>query len=386
MAKYACPFCNSFAKLLFTLIIRKGSALMCPLRIKKTSIGLIVLLYTALNFAESFDKLSTLYNEKKYNQFIGEVNILLKEGKEPSLDLLSLLGRAYVDIGNPKEAIPHLRNVIKHSDKVPNWMNAWSLYYLSKAFASMGQLDSARMYLDKTIETNATKNVVQAAKMDLINLGLNPMFEKWQIKETVNFKFYFPKNSKVKDFDAFTKDKQEAFDTINSFFNAILPKKIDFYVWNKTIDYDKRNRKESGFAIPELSIIHTRYFQTRGHEMTHVISYHSIDNIQSTSFVNEGIATYFDLSNGDKMSMAQKARKECKIPIIELWRREDIFRSVEQGQAYSIAAAFVGKLLNTKGKDKFMQLLANQTYENAITIYGAELDAMIKEFEEKLES
>jgi hypothetical protein len=120
--------------------------------------------------------------------------------------------------------------------------------------------------------------------------------------------------------------------------------------------------------------------------MTHVISYHSIDNIQSTSFVNEGIATYFDLSNGDKMSMAQKARKECKIPIIELWRREDIFRSVEQGQAYSIAAAFVGKLLNTKGKDKFMQLLANQTYENAITIYGAELDAMIKEFEEKLES
>ena len=358
---------------------------MWPLR-QKTKISLTILFFSTFSFAQNFDRISMLYNERKYEQVIEEVNDLFKEGSEPSVEILSLLGRAYVDIGKPKEAFPHLRNVIENSNKVPKWMHAWSLYYLSKAFAGIGELDSAKQYLQKVIETNATKNVVQAAKMNFVDLGLSPIFDKWHIKETANFKFYFPKNTKVKDIDAFAKDRQEAFDSINTFFNAKILKKIDFYVWNKAIDYDRRNSRKSGFAIPEFSIIHTRYFQTRGHEMTHVISYHSVESKHIIPFINEGVATYFDLSNRDKMNMAKKARTECNVPIIKMWERKDTFRNIEQGQAYSIAAAFVGKLLNMEGKDKFMQLLANQTYENAMVIYGEKLAAIIEEFEEELKS
>lgn len=358
---------------------------MWPLR-KKTKTILTILFFTSLSFSQNFDRLSTMYNEKKFEQVIEEISPLLKTDKEPSAELLSLLGRAYVDIGKPEEAIPHLRNVIEPSSNVPNWMNAWSLYYMSKAFSRIGELDSASKYLHKTIETNATKNVVKSARMDLVNLGLSPTFGKWNRKETNNFIFHFPKNTKVKDIDAFAKNRQEAFDSINIFFEAKLPKKIDFYVWNKTIDYDKRNKRPSGFAIPELSIVHSRYFQTRGHEMTHVISYFSVDSKVRTSFINEGIATYFDLSNRDKMDMAKIARKDCDIPIIKMWKRNEVFRSIEQDKAYSLAAAFVGKLINEEGKDKFMQLLSNQTYESALTVYGEKLGTIIQALEKDLKS
>lgn len=358
---------------------------MLPL-INKIILSLAILMYATLSSANEFDRLSTMYNEKKYEQVIEEITFLLNAGNELTLHHLLLLGKSYVDFGKAHEAIPHLRNIITQKEKIPGWMNTWSLYYLGKAYARLGEMDSASHYLQTTIATKREKKVVKAAKMDFVSLGLDPMFTEWNMKETGNFKFYFPKNTEVKDIYAFAKTRQEAFDSINTFFNAKLPKKIDFYVWNKTIDYDKKTKLKTGFAIPELAIVHTRYFQTIGHEMTHVISFFSVDNKHRSAFINEGIATRFNLSDRNTMEMAKKARTKCDVPIIQMWQRNDVFRSIDPVQSYSIAAAFIDKLLSVKGNETFMQLLANQTYENAMTLYDNQLDAIIEEFENELKS
>lgn len=198
---------------------------MWPLRIKTKTI-LKILLFTSLSFSQDFDRLSKIYNENKYEQVIEEISTQLKAGKEPPVELLSLLGRAYVDIGKPEEAIPHLRYVIEQRKRVPDWMHAWTVYYLSKAFARLGELDSASQYLHMTIETNATKNVVKSAKMDLVNLGLSSIFDKWDVKKTANFNFHFPKRTKVQDTDAYAKDRQEAFDSINTFLMQNYQKRL----------------------------------------------------------------------------------------------------------------------------------------------------------------
>lgn len=348
--------------------------------------GLYLLLFLiSLGHSQDYEKISKLYNERQFEKVIENASLISQQGKATP-HILSILGRAYVDIGRYLEAIPHLNCVLNQRENIPAWMYGWSLYYLSKAFAGIGELDSARIYLEKTIDTKATKSVVMTAKMDLINLGISPIFNVWEVKETKNIKFYFQTNSKVKNTDMFAQERQDAFDTINSFFNAVLPKKIKFYVWNNSIEYEKRNKRPSGFAIPEVSIIHSRYFQTLGHEITHIISYNAFESSVQSAFINEGIAVYFDLSNRDRINLAIKARKEVHIPIINMWKSDSVFRNIKQEYSYAIAGAFIKYLIDKQGKEKFLKFLSNQTYDNALIIYGQTIDELMKEFEKLIKA
>jgi hypothetical protein len=51
---------------------------------------------------------------------------------------------------------------------------------------------------------------------------------------------------------------------------------------------------------------------------------------------------------------------------------------------YPLAGEFVFRILDKWGKDKLIDLIKNQTYENALLIYGEELNAIISELENEI--
>ena len=339
-----------------------------------------ILLTASLGLGQEFNNLSELYNQKQYGKLIEAADSLFKSGIV-SPQVQSLVGRAYVDIGQPENALPHLRTVLNTPNIIPGWMNAWCIYYMSKAHAKIGNMDSTHYYLEEALKTKGAKNIVTAAQMDLVSLGFSPVFKNWTTIETNNFRFLFKNSTKVKNTLEYANDRQEAFDSINSFFNSELPKKIDFYVWNNFIEFSRKNKMNSGFAIPELAIVHTRHFQTRGHEMAHVISHFAEKSKSITAFINEGTATCFDLSNRNKTEMAKLARKKSDISIIDIWKSDRIFREIDPNSAYAISGAFVEFLIKEGGKENFLKLLSDQSYENAKVIYGNDLERIVKNFE-----
>jgi hypothetical protein len=50
---------------------------------------------------------------------------------------------------------------------------------------------------------------------------------------------------------------------------------------------------------------------------------------------------------------------------------------------YPLSGLFVKELIDNFGKEKFLELFKNQTYENAKLIFGNKLDTMIEELEKR---
>ena len=115
--------------------------------------------------------------------------------------------------------------------------------------------------------------------------------------------------------------------------------------------------------------------------MAHVISHFAVKSKGITAFINEGTATCFDLSNRNKTEMAKLARKKSDISIIDIWKSDRIFREIDPNSAYAISGAFVEFLIKEGGKENFLKLLSDQSYENAKVIYGNDLERIVKNFE-----
>lgn len=59
-------------------------------------------------------------------------------------------------------------------------------------------------------------------------------------------------------------------------------------------------------------------------------------------------------------------------------------RSYPDWVYYPLAGEFICRIIDKWGKEKLIELLKNQTYENAVSIYGDKLDAIISELESEI--
>ena len=219
----------------------------------------------------------------------------------------------------------------------------------------------------------------------LIGKKVDLKIVNWSIKETDNFRFYFQPNTKVSNISKFMSDREEAFMKINKVFNASLYKKIDFFVWNSNDDSQKEIKKTLGFALPEACVIHSNYNQTIGHEMTHVIIGNLTGYRHSEGLIEEGLATYFNLENENKMLIAKQSvnKAKKKIDIKELWLYWP-GENLDNPYLYSTAAAFVGYLIEEEGIEKMLELAKKQSYVKAKVIYGDRINQLIAGFEKQL--
>lgn len=214
-------------------------------------------------------------------------------------------------------------------------------------------------------------------------------YDGWVVECTQHIRFHFHPSFTAKQRESFEKTREEAFVSVNSFFNSSLPNLIDFYVWDSNESGQKILGHTLGFSIPESEVIHSTYHQFRGHELTHVISYWYYPSGQKTAFLNEGTAVYFNLS-GDVENEREKqlqndirygGKDKFNLPDIWNYGTTDTKLLKMNQDAYTIGGAFVRYLIENGGKEDFLKLMGNQTYTGAREIYGDKLDQYINGFQ-----
>lgn len=325
-----------------------------------------------------------LYQSKDYETVIENTKPYL-EIDSLKVDLNLLLGRVYADKGDFRSAIPYLNYTLKND---PNNLckKAWALSYLGTCYFMLQDYDISQRATMECFDLNRldrrTKYAIDNAYKQILFFGFDNFYRNWKIVDSDNFRFHFQdmSESEIKNYIL---TREEAFQSINSFFNSHLPKKIDFFVWNSRHDAKKILKANLGFAFPDFCIVHAYYQQSKGHEITHVISNYTTKILNTTKFINEGVAVCFDHSDIDKLEQVRKwkTKKHKQIVIKDYWENGEKY---SEEIIYPLAGLFVKELIDNFGKEKFLEFFKNQTYNNAKLIFGGKLDNMIEEFENKI--
>ena len=347
---------------------------------KRTSLFLLILsLFTCVVSAQNpkTEELTKLYGAMEFEKTIEKAREFLKDDPQ-NMDYTAILGRALVDNGQYAEAIPFLKFVAENDN---TWRQAWSVGYMCSAYFMLSDYENSKAAVQIAMQLNITENATKYAAKRLLLFGFDSFFDNWKISETKHIRFHF-QNRSDSEIETFIQSRETAYEKINNFFGSSLPKKIDFFVWESKEDALKILRQNPGFTDPQYCVVHAYYQQTKGHEITHAISNYSVTMVRKTGLINEGTSVYFDLSNNNREEMVMnwlKANNQ-KIDLKDIWAS---WNKYPQELTYPLAGLFVEELITKFGKDKFLNFFGNQTYENAKTIFGGEMDNFIKAFEER---
>lgn len=326
------------------------------------------------------DDLWKLYQSQDYEKVIEEAKQHIATDSL-KLDLNLLLGRTYADKGDFKSAITYLDYTV-NNDPNNSWRKAWALGYLGTCHFMLHDYENSRKSTKECFDLNATKNATRYAYKRILLFGFDDFYKDWKIVESDNFRFHF-QNMSDSDIKNYISSREEAFKNINKFFDSELPKKIDFFVWDSKDDAKKLLSADLGFSDPSFCIVHSYFQQTKGHEMTHVISNYSTIMVEKTGLINEGTSVCFDQTNQDIEQIVKDWIKnnDKKITISEIWTN---WKDYPEELTYPLSGLFVKDLIDNFGRDKFIEFFGIQTYDNAKFIFGEKLDKVIKEFENKI--
>jgi tetratricopeptide (TPR) repeat protein len=342
----------------------------------KQNILLLFLFYSIVTFSQK-KEMAENFRKGNYDKTI-EIGKQLLEKEPKDFETILFIARAEDEKGNFENAIHYLDNAKKLMSE--DWQKSWTFLELAKNCFGTGKIENAKLYYNEALKIKGTKNSEKELKKFGMLTGLDAFYKSWKIKETKDIIFHYENSINDNDIERITKTRQIAFEEINTFFNSKLPKKIDFFVWNITESYNPILNVNLGFSNPVFCISHNRLNQTPGHEIAHNISYwKNNDNIR-TKFINEGIGVCFDQQKNEKLKIAQETYKASQIDIKEIWKNQT---KLNDDLLYPIAGAFINFLIEYD-KEKFLKLTENQTYENAIKVYGENIDNLIDDFIKKL--
>lgn len=325
-------------------------------------------------------ELGKLYMSGDLDQTINKANEYLKSDPD-NIEYKLILGRALADNGDYELAIPNL-DYTTNNAPTNSWQRAWRLGYLGTCYYMLSDFEKSEFALKSCIDLNATKNATNYSERRVGLFGYDEFFKSWTIKESKNIRFHF-QNMSDQEIKLYVESREKAFNEINKFFNSSLPKMIDFFVWDSRDDARRIVHRNLGFAEPSYCIIHAYWGQTDGHELTHVISHYTSAITEKTKFINEGTAVCFDQTNQYRINKIKYwiSTNDKKIAIKDIWKNG---KEYPDEILYPLSGRFVQELIEKFGKEKFLELFKNQTYEKVQLVYGMELFMFIKEFENKI--
>lgn len=346
------------------------------MEMKKLLVSIFLLVPIIFGYAQKAD-LDHAFQNENFEEVIWLSDQLVQDNLK-DFETLFTVGKAYNILNEFDDAIPYFEQAIDYAFK--DWQLTWAYTELMQSYYSIGELQKAREYYIRSLFYEGTENCENKRNALALLFGFSDHYRGWEVKETENLIFYFQKGVKINDKERYMNERQKAFNNINTFFLAKLPKKIDFFVWKSTDAAFEVLHKTIGFSNPKFCVSHNRHNQSKGHEIAHNISFWYDRSNTRVRFINEGIGVYFDQTNHSKLSEAKKIVKHKKIPIEELWINGENY---PEKTLYPIAGAFVEHLL-AYDKFKFLRLVKDQTFENAKAIYGSDFYSIISSFNKKL--
>lgn len=182
----------------------------------------------------------------------------------------------------------------------------------------------------------------------------------WNSYEYKALKVYFPENSPIaQSAEQWSKDRYAAFSTICGALGVAWKKKdvVKIYVFNNKA-HGKKFGYKLGFSRAKYKEVFTLHNQSKGHELTHVISWRmNKAKIVHSALIQEGTATYFDHTNRN-FDQISKRILEQNNDALKIFGPD--FR--KQPGAYSLGASFVGFLMNRYSMDTFIQYYSQDRY------------------------
>ena len=328
--------------------------------------------------AQTTEDAWALYNKHQFNAaHQAGLNILSKE--KTSYVAFLIIGRSLVGEGKYTQAMEYLEKVLKAPD-APTYSKAFALNDLGLCYFYKQDYIMSKQVLKQSYQLNATKNATDLASRYQRILGFDETFSTWITKEIQHFVFHFQDTVSAGHINVFMQRKENAFNNINTFFGAALPKKIDYFVWSKPEEAELFLKKNLAFTQPLLCLTHTTYRHTLGHEMTHSISYYAAPSDRKNQLISEGVGVYFDQDPKDNMKILKTSIKN-PVSIVDIWKNTE---KAESKIVYPLGAELVKRLIGAFGKQKFIEFLANQSYDNAKKVFGSELTEVISKLQNEL--
>ena len=335
----------------------------------------VVVLISCSANGQTIEEASAMFMRKQFDSsYVAAKHIIEKNAAIP--DAYVVAGRSLVAMKKYEEATGYLENA-KTFPEAKDYSKAWAMCELGWCYYAKGEYNKSKENLVSCIKLNATKNATKSAQFTMIKLGFDKLYDSWITKESTHFRFHFQDTAKLANITRFIHLKEMAFDTINLFFNASLAKKIDYFVWSDTELADSLFHHRLAFSESGLCLTHTDPKHTIGHEMTHSISFNAVRPKKQTQLIAEGVCVCFDGSNRDNIA-AIKKNMDSRISISEIWKNDNM---IGDEVIYPLGGELLKRLILKFGREKFIQLLADQSYENAEKIYGAELSKVLFKLE-----
>ncbi len=335
------------------------------------------------------DGLWELYKQGDFDQVVQQGKALLTTGSETAQVNLAV-GRALADQKKFAEAEIFLQRAAELDGEDRTWVYAWAQVYLGACRLKAGDDDGARRAWILARNCGATANATRNANNNLLAFTLDPMFDKWTTFTSDHFRFRFSDRLAGLDRAEYARRHEEAYAAISAWFGGGPDEPIRFNVWADQDEATSAGMPELGFARPELNLVHCLVAQTVGHEMTHVISAAALQPVQRVGLINEGIAVYHDRTGRDRLALARKAvagavsDEGAPLPPVALRALWDDWSLLPGAVSYPLAGAWIERLVEKGGREKFLEFFTDQSREHARAVYGADLQGWIDGFEADL--
>lgn len=207
--------------------------------------------------------------------------------------------------------------------------------------------------------------------------------EGWRTEETEHLRVRFSPSALVTDPADYAKLHEDTLAGLLAFFGGPLSGPVELFVWAGDDEAKPVLGRPLAFAIPAARRVHTGPGHTPGHELTHVVVGDVLHPTVQRPLLQEGTAVAFDGSNRDLVAVAREAVRRSgarSVSVFSLWELKDADADV----LYPVGGAFVQRLVREGGRERFLQLLREQSSERARALYGAELDTIVTAFEADL--
>jgi len=352
-------------------------------------LALMALASGSVQAQDSSLNLWDLYKQGEFEEVVLQGKALLNTGTETGSILLAV-GRSLADMDRHEEATFFLQRAIV-SDNQKTWVYAWGQVYLGKCHYHQGEFSAAREALIAARDCGATRNATNEAIRSLNVLGLAESYDHWDNVETEHFSCYFSPRLKNPDRAVFTAELEQAHARLTTWFKGTPKRKIRFFQWVDNDEASQTGIPELSFSLPEDNICHVGLGRAVEHELSHLIISQVVNPVVKSGLISEGTECFFANQEGSWLPLAREARlaqaqemglaDPVPLSVMSLWLD---WESQTEAVARSVAAAFVNILIQKGGQDLFLEALSDQSPAHFQKIYGAELAAWIKVFENDL--
>lgn len=324
------------------------------------------------------------YNEERFADALAEAEALLAASPEDPF-AQHIAARSLADLWRDDEAAPLLEHLLARDD-LPPWVWGWTRYTHGIVLFRAGRRDEALTAWREVTRRPTTRNVQQRARECLDYLGETPPGEGWSAEDAGLLEFRFTLETRIFSNLFDTAKRVRKLRELIDWFGWEDPQPIRFIVWGSSEEAERRGLAPLGYARPAVRLIQSRWNQSVGHELTHVVAANALHPSSGTLLIGEGTAVYHDGNPLHRLREARKAWRrrpeDIRRPLAEVWREP---RPVDMDYAYEVGAALVPMLVERGGREAFLELYRDPRWERAVEIYGAEFEGWVAELERELD-